>query len=359
MEANDIMEIVEFVGDKEYRKPALLDDIQGITAYLKAIVPYQDEEDYLFTYFDKQYENESMEDERDKLEEAMATLSGFVSKKGSEVVEREIFHHLGFLIYTGTGGRIYDLYQQWLEHGSEKEFANYLFRQVQKYIQLSLKNKSLGDLTFHDNKQTLQNTLLLFNLAHLIGDQSSNAYFQFNRFVLEQWSLEHIYAQNSKSVCPTKDQPMTAENEKNIKSWLKEVRKYLENDRLYEKIDRALDKTGKKFFQYIGSQNLLGVIDGDFMDHQALHRLQNLTLLDRESNSAIGNLIFSEKRKKIEERKHQHKLIPICTQMVFEKAFSDSQNPSNPDVFTAQDQENYLDKIIECLGKYGINKDNA
>ncbi|WP_285651283.1 hypothetical protein [Helicobacter ailurogastricus] len=60
VEAKDIMEIIEVVGDKQYKKPVLLDDIQRITAYLKAIVPHKNEEDYLFAYFDKQYENESL-----------------------------------------------------------------------------------------------------------------------------------------------------------------------------------------------------------------------------------------------------------------------------------------------------------
>nr|WP_104695713.1 DUF262 domain-containing protein [Helicobacter salomonis] len=354
VESKDIMRTTESVGDK---KPVLSDDIQRITAYLKAVVPYRDEADYLFDYFYKQYKDRSMSGEWGKLEEAMDTLSGFASNKGSELVERQIFHYLGFLIY--AGGRVYDLYKRWLTHPDEQEFANYLFEQVQKKVQSSLYKKKIEELTYHEDKdkQTLQTLLLLFNLAYLIADQSSNVYFQFNRFVLEQWSLEHIYAQNSKSVCSTEDQRQAKEKEEEIKEWLKEVQKYLENDLLYRKISTSLKKTGEKFFQYLGSQNLLGMIDKDFSDHRSLHRLQNLTLLDVESNSAIGNLIFSHKRKEIEKRKHQDKLIPICTQKVFEKAFS--QNIGNPDVFTTKDQEDYLDKIIEYLEKYGINKDNG
>ncbi|WP_104742110.1 DUF262 domain-containing protein [Helicobacter ailurogastricus] len=245
VEAKDIMEIIEVVGDKQYRKPVLLDDIQRITAYLKAIVPHKNKEDYLFAYFDKQYENESMDDEWDNLEEAMATLSGFASKKGNDFIEREIFHHFGFLIYTGD--RIHDLHQQWLKHEDEKEFAKYLFARVKEKVQASLKDKSLEDLTYNDGKQrpTIQNILLLFNLAHLISDQSSNAYFQFNRFVLEQWSLEHIYAQNSRSVCPTTDKAAMEENQGEIKEWLEEVMKYLEDDKLKKKIITSRKKMGK------------------------------------------------------------------------------------------------------------------
>ncbi|WP_104759703.1 DUF262 domain-containing protein [Helicobacter bizzozeronii] len=348
VEAQEIMKIAEAGGDSQDKKPALLDDIQRIAVYLKAIVPDPYKEGYLFDHFYKHYKSKSMEDAWERLEEAVNTLSGFASGKGSEAIDREIFHHLGFLIYAGV--RISDLYQEWLKHGNESEFARSLFARVQAHIHALLKNKSLGELTYYENKQALQHILLLFNLAYLIADQSSNAYFQFNRFVLEQWSLEHIYAQNSKSICPTKEIAQTEEQEQKIKAWLEEVQKYLENKPLYKKIAISLKKTGEAFFKYLGSQNLLGLIDRDFIDHQTLHNLQNLTLLDKESNSAIGNLIFSHKRKKIEQRRHQDKLIPICTQKVFEKAFS--TQGSNPDVFTTDDQEAYFGKIEEYLKVY-------
>ncbi|WP_240451791.1 hypothetical protein [Helicobacter sp. L8] len=347
------MHTIEIVEESEYKKPVLLDDIQRITAYLKAVVPYQNTEDYLFDYFYQQYKAKSMD--WGELEEAIDTLSGFASGKGSEVIDREIFHHLGFLIY--AGGRLYDLYQKWLDCGGKTEFSHYLFTQVQKRIRSSLQNRNIEKLTYHDSRATLQNLLLLFNLAYLVADQSSNVYFKFNRFVLEEWSLEHIYVQKSQSVYPTKEMPQTKENEDKIKDWIKEVLKYLKNIQLKKKIDLSLKRVGKDFFNYLGNHKLLGRIDADFTDRLELHHVQNLTLLDKQTNQAIGNLIFKYKCKQIEKRKNQDKLIPICTQKVFEKAFS--QNTDTPDLFTIQDQEDYLEKIKEYLKKYGIDKDNA
>ena len=50
------------------------------------------------------------------------------------------------------------------------------------------------------DRDKIINILLLFNLEYLISQEDSNEYFKFNRFQLEQWSLEHIYAQNSRSI---------------------------------------------------------------------------------------------------------------------------------------------------------------
>ncbi|WP_163534183.1 DUF262 domain-containing protein [Helicobacter suis] len=196
----------------------LSDDIQRIEVYLKAIV-HKDSEDYLFDYFYKCYKNKKIQAEWGKLEEAIATLSGFASR-GEEPVDRKIFHYLGFLIQEGS--HIHDLYQEWLKVREKDKFADYLFKQVKKsigyYVKLKGedirekdKRKEIDELTFDEDKEALQALLLLFNLEYLIKVQSSNAYFEFNRFVLEQWSLEHVYAQKSESVVSEKELRILAE----------------------------------------------------------------------------------------------------------------------------------------------------
>ncbi|WP_163555312.1 DUF1524 domain-containing protein [Helicobacter suis] len=81
--------------------------------------------------------------------------------------------------------------------------------------------------------------------------------------------------------------------------------------------------------------------------------MQNLTLLDKRSNSAIGNLIFKKKQEKIRELDDQKRLIPICTREVFRKVFSENENKNSP-IFTKEDQKDYLEAIKEYLKKYGI-----
>ncbi|WP_258554160.1 hypothetical protein [Helicobacter cinaedi] len=73
-------------------------------------------------------------------------------------------------------------------------------------------------------------------------------------------------------------------------------------------------------------------------------------MLDKESNSKIGNQIFSRKRKEIQKLGEQDKLIPIATKKVFEKVFSTDK--SNPDVFGKKDQKDYLAEIQKRLERY-------
>ncbi len=417
----------------------LSDDIQRIEVYLKAIV-HKDSEDYLFDHFYKCYKNKKIQAEWGKLEEAIATLSGFASR-GEEPVDRKIFHYLGFLIQEGS--HIHDLYQEWLEVREKDKFADYLFKQVKKsigyYVKLKGegvrgkdKRKEIDELTFDEDKEALQALLLLFNLEYLVRDQSSNAYFEFNRFVLEQWSLEHVYAQKSESVVSEKELRILAElrkftkrrkskkEDENIKKesiekiatqlkelikskegrvsnelkkeikefleklkkteekdlfslfrslflkiekelvqktkgWLEQVQKHLEDkDKpLKAEIEGSLNKKDQDFFHIIETQRLLKRINEAYTGDDSLHTLQNLTLLDKRSNSAIGNLIFNKKQQKIQELDDQKRLIPICTREVFKKVFSRSGNRGDH-IFTKKDQEDYLNAIVKYLEEYGI-----
>lgn len=191
----------------------------------------------------------------------------------------------------------------------------------------------------------MKSLLLLFNLEYLIRQESSNDYFKFNRFVLEQWSLEHIYAQNSASISKSKD------NNEKIK-WLREVLEYIEeeDEKLKVEIEEAIKNIEKEAIEDSKLKQLYKKIDENFETTNDLHCISNLTLLDKRSNSKIGNQIFSKKRKEIRKLKEEDKLIPIATEKVFDKVFSHEKD--NPDIFTKKDQEDYLNAICEYLERY-------
>ena len=133
------------------------------------------------------------------------------------------------------------------------------------------------------------------------------------------------------------------DNEK-VKKWLIEVKEYLDNnEEAYQNIEAALKNN--EF-----NKDLFNAIDESFINDPLLNSIQNLTLLDKSSNSRIGNHIFSKKRKEIQKLGEEDKLIPIATKKVFNKEFSNSKD--NPDVFTKKDQEDYLENIKKYLNKY-------
>lgn len=334
------------ISKDEYNKPILSDDILRIEAYLKAIVePNKDNKHYLFDDFYKCYKhkNKSLNDKWQELEDAIRTLHNFTSNQSREVVDREIFHYLGFLSLADS--RIYEIYQQWLKLQGDKDkkgnFRAKLFEMIKGKVRDSIKN--IDDLQYTEKKDRdrIFLLLLLFNLEYILRDESSNDFFQFNRFVLEKWSLEHIYAQNSQSI----GKEIKSKNNPAIIEWLNEVKKYIDDKDLKREIESSIEQDSFE-------DSLFENINKNFRDDASLNSISNLTLLDKDSNSQLGNLIFSKKREEIEKLARQDKLIPIMTKKVFEKSIENLDN-SHKDFFSQKDREVYLKYIKTLLEKYG------
>lgn len=327
------------ISKDEHNKPILSDDILRIEAYLKAIVePDKKNKHYLFDDFYKCYKNKSLNDKWQELENAIRTLHNFTSNQSREVVDREIFHYLGFLSLADS--HIYKIYKYWLDLQGDKDkkgkFRAKLFEMIKEKVSDSIKN--IDDLRYTEHRDKIFLLLLLFNLEYVIR---YGGFFQFNRFVLEKWSLEHIYAQNSQSI----GKEIKSKNNPAIKEWLNEVKKYIDDKDLKQEIESSIEQNSFE-------DSLFKDIDENFKNDGSLNSISNLTLLDKDSNSQLGNLIFSKKRKKIEELDTQEKLIPIMTKKVFEKSIENLDN-SHKDFFSQKDREVYLKYIKTLLEKYG------
>lgn len=316
----------------EFGKPVIKDDILRVESYLKAIVPSNEK---LFDYFYKYYKDKTIDKKWEEFISSVNTLESF-SFKGVGKIDREIFHYIGYLILSGEN--IFDIYQFWLKNKDKNKFKEILFNRIKSNVSSYIQN--IDELHYGKDRDKIINILLLFNLEYLISQEDSNEYFKFNRFQLEQWSLEHIYAQNSISI---ENEIKKNDNEK-VKKWLIEVKEYMDNnEEVYKNIEVALNNN--EF-----NKDLFNAIDESFINDTLLNSIQNLTLLDKSSNSKIGNRIFSIKRKEIQKLGEEDKLIPIATKKVFNKEFSNSKD--NPDVFTKKDQEDYLENIKKYLNKY-------
>lgn len=174
----------------------------------------------------------------------------------------------------------------------------------------------------------------------MILDESSRDFFKFNRFVLEQWSLEHIYAQNSKSIAKI----IKDKDNDGISAWLKEVLRYIDDDELKQEVEQNIQNNDFNV-------SLFAKIDENFKNDNTLNSIANLALLDRESNSRLGNLIFSQKHKEIYRLGSQDKLIPIMTKKVFAKDI-EGLDYGHKDFFSESDRKAYLAYINKLLEKY-------
>ena len=334
--------------EKESDNNILNDDFLRVGVYLDAIK--ENEKQGLFDYFYNLKKNNKLNDEWNKLEECINTLSKFASDDNGNSIERNIFHYIGFLILNDVMN-INSIYKLWNETTQNNLFLNKLLEEIKNNITLLVNGKDILDyidnLNFKDHKKIIFKILVLFNIDSLLKDKGSIEYFKFNRFQLEEWSLEHIYAQNSKSIKEYIDKNSKEE----IIKWLEEVIKYIEDTSLTKEIENAINKLNVKSINNIDNfNNLLDNIDNNFKYTNSLNGIGNLCLLDKASNSRIGNNIFSIKRKDIEELGNKGKLIPIATKEVFNKQFS--KRNKNKDLFTKEDREDYMNAIIEVLKNY-------
>ncbi len=291
----------------------LSDDVQRIGVYLKAIVfhkkkgiykrvPYKKKKNYLFDYFYHKYENESMDDEWKKLDKAIRHLSDFASgvfnknNKSSDIeieINRKIFHYLGFLILQGY--EINNLYTKWLNVGDKEKFAICLEDLVKKNVQPYIKR--IDDLTYNKNKdrKPLQVILLLFNLEYLMEKIKSLKPFEFNRFILEKWNLEHIYAQNSESVWSQKEQGNLSKLKEAIKSTedLNKLRVDIES----EKADISGIKNKLKNLSQKGSKKVNNAFKEDIKSF--LKDIKHVN--DREFPKQLEKLLSDMKNRVVEE----------------------------------------------------------
>lgn len=263
----------------------LIDDISRIEVYLRAIS--SPKESKLFEFFDEAYKNNKLDSKWDELESCVDNFQGFASK-GVSQRDREIFHYIGFL--TQNGERISEIYALWKESGKSKEhFAKKLFKKICENISESI--AKIDELDYRNNdKRKIFALLLLANLQYLISDESSNKYFEFNSFVLERWSLEHIYAQNSQSL----KEAIKSNDNATLKEWLTETQHYIESKELQKEISAFIATLESGTANKKKREKLLNDIDEDFKSSDSLHSVGNLSLLDKDSNAKLGNLIFSK-----------------------------------------------------------------
>lgn len=341
--------------DKKYipeNTNKLNDDFLRINVCLNAIK--NNNKISLFDYYYNLYRENKLNDEWMRLEKCINTLDSFTTKSNvlndNSRINRQIFHYIGFLILSEIM-KINEIYSIWESIQDNNKFNDELLIKIKNYLSTYVFNKNnsiyddIEDLNFYNDKKKIFIILVLFNIDYLINNKDGNFdYFKFARFQLEKWSLEHIYAQNSVSI----KEAVEKNNTNEIKLWLEDVLFYIEDNDLKKSIDDIILKINNKKNFKEELTKLFDDIDNYFRDDISLNSISNLCLLDKDSNSKLGNKMFTDKRREIDNL--GEKLIPIATRMVFLKAFS--KNKTLPEYFTKEDRDDYKNSIIKAMESY-------
>lgn len=265
----------------------------------------------------------------------------------------EIYHLIGFIV----GQKIKTITELWeisiYKECKRQEFQAQLKVIIAEHICKSFNEKYppkqplvFENLNYGENSKIIP-LLLLMNID-LHRQQQTR--FSFKTYYAKdmQWSLEHIHAQNSKDATIS-----------NLVHWYNDqldVLEHISAEHLLQSRKDELKNALSLWYQEQNSLNLDAYIQlqksylDAFFEHRK-HQLDNLCLLNKNDNSALGNMVFYEKRQKVMYlQNHQKRFIPIATQWVFAKYFN--PEAENFMIWSQKDRENYRKLLIKSWEYY-------
>lgn len=268
--------------------------------------------------------------------------------------DRDLYHLIGYLIWARVDIlEIYNLYS--------RECKSDFLLILDVLIGNTLGKIEVAKLSYGQHMDVTR-VMVLFNALSAKKSMDKSLRFPFESLKLKQnnWSLEHIHAQNAQDI-----------NQKDYESWMEDHRSVLNNLKreeskfLVEKIDgflkimRATPKSAldiKSSFEqvsdeiacFLSTSDSQGKLSDEYFkllihpDH-----ISNLTLLDGKSNSALNNSVFAVKRERVMIKEREGAFIPQATRNVFLKYYSDY--PEHLIYWTIEDRETYLHKLEELI----------
>jgi len=205
------------------------------------------------------------------------------------------------------------------------------------------KDKKIDDLNYKDDKHEIYKILFLFNVISTLNSEYTK--YPFNKHKSEQWSLEHIHAQNSQLI---------KKDEHKIELLTSEL-DYVKDEEKIEKIKLLIElyKVDKKrandSFDDLQDDIFKDKIYGDGSSIN-LHTIKNLALLSGKDNSSLNNSVFPAKRDRIIELDSSGSFIPIGTKNVFLKYYSSDVKEAVQ--WNKEDMESYFNAINKVLKAY-------
>jgi hypothetical protein len=219
----------------------------------------------------------------------------------------------------------YEFRQALIERIFAKAFSNKNFTELSK----DMVEAELSQLSYDSGAKRLRAILLLFNIASLLANPATNSRFQFEKFKLDVWDIEHIRSVAS-------DIPNVKDKQK---AWLSNVIDYISEDNTISADERpvkdastaqSIRKDASRLLESATFDNeqfeviydrVLSLYDPSG-DEDVDNSIGNLTLLDSSTNRSYKNAVFPIKRSRIIALDKQATFVPLCTKNVFLKYYS-------------------------------------
>lgn len=299
------------------------------------------EKDPLFTFF--KMEEHLKHADRDRVWQEV--INAFLQLK--EWYKNNVcYHKIGYLIASGSK-TMADLLDE--ARGKRKsEFMKRLDEMIAESITWSTNDKdSYWDLDYRKDYNRICRILLLFNVQSILYNGVQQR-FPFNEYNNEEWSIEHIHAQNSEGL-------KTVDLQLEWLEWhlpsLKAIHRDEPDNELVRTVEKAIDDG--RFIRSDFDDIFRRVVNdlSDTTDTDYINTLPNLALLSCGHNTCLSNSTFDVKRNLIIKMDKSGEFIPYCTKMTFLKYY---ENSSDVQVhfWGQKDREAYLQAIQHVIAPY-------
>lgn len=292
-----------------------------------------------FYKFNEMLKNMSVYDVWKKIKDYFQTVMEWYNNQ-------DYYHLIGFITsrkLNSIENLIYE-YKDW--DYSKSEFLGYIKDTIKSKMR---KIEDISILDYNDDADDINTVLLLFNVIAVMNKSNAYSRFRFDEYQKNEWSLEHIHAQNAGGVLNSSD-AMLAWIDEHLTSFKAFVDQKDSNK--YEKIVDMLENFDRK---HITQDSFTRLFDEIYKEIESdygtdLNNISNLALLDRNTNSALSNSFFDVKRRIIVEKDRNGEFIPICTRNVFLKYYS--EDASQIHYWSQKDRADYLQAIKNTLEEF-------
>lgn len=320
------------------------------------------EKDELYTYlrFDdmvrKHNDVKGLWDLWVKVESYFDTLLSWYQK-------RDYYHKIGYLIAEKGASILYDLLDM-----STKQTKTRFDKNINWLIKTNMMINVDDDIytySYDEDKQksALSRILFFYNVesTRLATTQDN---FPFELYKKENWTLEHIHAQNSERIDRTDKVKWEEWIDLNTKALERLKTRFGEghlydprpviqilgdNKKIVKNNTYVFDTFTRCFDSVTDYYNKMALAEGGSPE---IHTISNMALLSGGVNASISNYVFEVKRQRIIKKDADGEYIPYCTRLVFLKYYNkDKEDFSVQQSFywSEFDRKNYQANIEEVL----------
>jgi len=272
----------------------------------------------------------------------------------------ELYHYIGYVL---AGEKAICSPKELLIMSEQKgkgDFKKFLTDKIKDHMNITKDEVKESNIYEEKTHGDIVRLLLLFNILSIVQSENADERFDFSKYNKEgqKWEVEHIRSQadsneeqdyvkiagyileyflgtNKKDYVP--ESIVNLQEEASFKSLISEALNVWQNHS-----KKGFDN--KPFEQAIAANK-------EFLNKDAnTHGMGNLALLNAEINRSYKDAFFAFKRKRIVEDAKKGVFIPLCTRLVFQKAYSN--HPKNLLVWTKEDAFDYENVILRVVNRY-------